>query len=183
MDAERFPIEGLLRDDIMKLLNDVAKEAKRREVEVSLFLVGGAAMALAYSTSRATKDLDGVFEPKSIVYEIAAHVAQRRPEYGLSPDWLNDAAKSFMPGEDADATTLFETVGLSVRIASPRYLFVMKALSAREADEDDLRILYPLCGFASAGEALDTVASGYPGRLLKASTQYLVEGIADNELR
>ncbi len=87
MDAERFAIEGLLRDDILKLLNDVAKEAERREVEVSLFLVGGAGMALAYSTSRATKDLDGVFEPKSIVYGIAAHVAQQRPEYDLCPDW------------------------------------------------------------------------------------------------
>ena len=179
MDAERIPADGLGRDDIVKLLNDVAKEAERREVEVSLFLVGGAAMALAYSTSRATKDLDGVFEPKSVVNEIAAQIAQQRPEYGLAPDWLNDAAKSFMPGEDASATTLFETAGLSVRIASPRYLFVMKALSAREADEDDLRILYPLCGFASASEALDTVSLAYPGRLLKASTQYLVEGIAE----
>jgi Nucleotidyltransferase of unknown function (DUF6036) len=180
MGADQAPIHGLGRDDIVKLLNDVAKEAERREVEVSLFLVGGAAMALAYSTSRATKDLDGVFEPKSVVYEIASRIAQLRPEYGLNPDWLNDAAKSFMPGEDVNSTTLFETPGLSVRIASPRYLFVMKALSAREADEDDLRILYPLCGFTSANDALDAVAAAYPGRLLKASTQYLVEGIAQD---
>lgn len=178
MTNERHPMDGLGRDDILTLLRDVAAEAERREVAVSLFLVGGAAMALAYSTSRATKDLDGVFEPKSIVYEIASHVARQRPEYGLAPDWLNDAVKSFMPGEDPEASTLFETPGLSVRVASPRYLFVMKALSARESDEEDLRILYPLCGFRSAGEALDAVAGAYPGRLLKASTQYLVEGIA-----
>ena len=103
MANEPHPMDGLGRDDILNLLRDVAAEAERREVAVSLFLVGGAAMALAYSTSRATKDLDGVFEPKSIVCEIASHVARQRPEYGLAPDWLNDAAKSFMPGEDPEA--------------------------------------------------------------------------------
>ena len=169
---------GLGRDDILALLHDVAAEAERRDVAISLFLIGGAAMALAYSTTRATKDLDGVFEPKSVVYEIAEYVASQRPEYGLAPDWLNDAAKSFMPGDDPDASTLFEVPGLSVRVASPRYLFVMKALSAREADEEDLRILYPLCGFDTAAAALDAVSAAYPGRILKASTQYLVEGIA-----
>ena len=96
----------------------------------------------------------------------------------LNDEKLNDAAKAFMPGDDLEASTLFETPGLSVRVASPRYLFVMKALSAREIDEEDLRVLYPLCGFGSAGDALDAIATAYPGRLLKASTQYLVEAIA-----
>ena len=54
-----------------------------------------------------------------------------------------------------------------------------EALSAREVDEDDLRILFPLCGFQSAGDALDAVASAYPDRLLKPSSQYLVEGTAN----
>ena len=36
-----------------------------------MFLVGGAAMALAYSTSRVTRDLDAMFEPESLVYEMA----------------------------------------------------------------------------------------------------------------
>ncbi len=169
---------GLTRDDIMSLLTDVATEAERREVAISLFRVGRAAMALAYSTSRATKDLDGVFEPKSVVYEIAAVVAERRPEYALAPDWLNDAVQGFLPGEDPDASTFFESPGLSVRVASPRYLFVMKALAAREADEEDLRLLYRISRFESANDALDAIAAAYPGRLLKASTQYLVEAIA-----
>lgn len=112
------------------------------------------------------------------MYEIAATVAANRPELGLPADWINDAAKSFLPGNDPQASTLFESPGLAVRVASPRYLFVMKALAARETDEDDLRTLYPLCGFGSAEDALDAVTAAYPGRLLKASTQYLVEGIA-----
>jgi hypothetical protein len=178
MANDRRHSDGLDRDAILSLLDDVAAEAERREVSLSIFLVGGAAMALAYSTSRATKDLDGVFEPKSVVYEIAAHVAAQRPDLGLARDWINYAAKSFLPGDDPHASTLFESPGLAVRIASPRYLFVMKALAAREADEEDLRTLFPLCGFTNAHDGLDAVAMAYPGRLLKASTQYLVEEIA-----
>jgi hypothetical protein len=99
--------------------------------------------------------------------------------YQLDDDWLNDAAKAFLPGDDPQASTLFESPGLSVRVASPRYLFVMKALAASEADEEDLRLLYPLCGFESSSDVLDAIASAYPGRLLKASTQYLVEALAE----
>jgi hypothetical protein len=178
MASDERNIEGLDRQAIRSLLNDVAAEADRREVSLSIFLVVGAAMALAYSTSRATKDVDGVFEPKAVVYEIAASIAAGRPELGLPPDWINDAAKSFLHGDDPQASTLFESPGLAVRIASPQYLFVMKALAAREADEEDLRVLYPLCGFSSATEALDAVAAAYPGRLIKASTQYLIEEVA-----
>ena len=94
---------GLSRAEILRLLDLVALEAQRRELDVSLFLVGGAAMALAYSTSRATRDLDGAFEPKAAVYEIARVVASQVPELALREDWLNDAVKAFMSGEDVDA--------------------------------------------------------------------------------
>ncbi len=175
MDASSH---GLGRTEILMLLDKVAHEAERREVSVSLFLVGGAAIALAYSTTRSTKDLDGVFEPKQVVYEIAVRIARDYPEFGLADDWLNDAAKSFLPGNDALASTLLELPALSVRVASPRYLFVMKAMAAREVDEEDLRILYPLCHFGSAAEALNALETAYPGRPMKAAVQYLVEGIA-----
>lgn len=61
----------LTRATIESLLGDVAREARYREIEISMFLVGGAAMALAYSTSRVTRDLDAMFEPESLVYEMA----------------------------------------------------------------------------------------------------------------
>jgi hypothetical protein len=54
----------------------------------------------------------------------------------------------------------------------------MKAVAARESDEEDLRILYPLAGFESAEEALDAVELAYPAQAMKPSVQYLVESIA-----
>ncbi|MDQ3543091.1 MAG: hypothetical protein M3431_04390, partial [Actinomycetota bacterium] len=100
------------------LLDRVADEANHRGVTISMFLVGGGAMALAYENHRSTRDLDGVFEPKSVVYEIAAAVAEQS-DLDLAPDWLNDAVKAFMPGNDPEATTFYDTPGLSVRVASP----------------------------------------------------------------
>jgi hypothetical protein len=169
---------GLTRAQIDDLLHRVSVEAVRRETNVSIFLIGGAAMALAYSTSRSTRDLVGIFEPKSIVYEIARAVAADVPELNLAPDWLNDAAKGFMPGEDPNATVYFDGPGLSVRIASPRYLFVMKAIAARESDVDDLRILFRLCEFASADVAINEVLAAYPSRTVKPNVQYLIGEIA-----
>ncbi len=165
------------RDAILGLLDRVADEAERREVSISLFLVGGGAMALAYSQNRATRDLDGVFEPKQVVYEIARVVAAD-VDMDLADDWLNDAAKSFMPGEDPNSTVAYERPGLSVRVASPRYLFAMKAMAAREVDEVDLLMLYRLSNFVDVGEALDVVERAYPHQPIKAAVQYLVEEIA-----
>lgn len=55
-----------------------------------MYIVGGAAIALAYDKRRSTRDRDAVFEPKAVIYEAAAAVAER---LGLPPGWLNDAVK------------------------------------------------------------------------------------------
>ena len=169
---------GFDRGQIELLLGEVASIAARRNVSVSMFLVGGAAIALAYSTDRATTDLDGVFEPKAVVYEIAEEVAANHPEFRLQPDWINDAVKGFLIGDDPDSTVRFERPGLAVSVASPRYLFKMKAMAARESDVDDLRLLFRLAGYQNAAEALADVEMAYRGQPVKMSSQYLIEEIA-----
>lgn len=129
-------------------------------------------MAVAYSTRRSTRDLDAVFEPKQAVYAAARDIARA---HDLSEDWLNDAVTGFLPGSDPNATTLFEQPGISVRVASPRYLFAMKAAAARiERDAEDLQALYRICGFASLDAALDCVAEYYPPHLLSPKTDLLL---------
>jgi Nucleotidyltransferase of unknown function (DUF6036) len=80
---------------ILAALQALGQELTRRGVRGQVFIVGGAAMALAYSTRRVTKDVEAVFEPKSAIYDAAATVAQ---QLGLPEDWLNDAVKGFMRG-------------------------------------------------------------------------------------
>lgn len=163
----------LSRDDITRLLGELADELEGQGVHGDLFLVGGPAMALAYSTRRATRDLDAIFEPKQLIYQAAQRIADR---HGLPSDWLNDGVKGFLSGPDPGATVLFDRPGLAVRLASPRYLFAMKMLAARvERDEDDIRLLYELCGFRSVEEALDHVQVPYPQQPIPPRAQYLLQ--------
>ena len=59
----------------------------RRGVVADVFIVGGAAMALAYDATRVTRDVDSLFVPHGVVLEEARNVAQ---ELGLPPWWLNE---------------------------------------------------------------------------------------------
>jgi hypothetical protein len=163
----------LSRDDIVMVLGELADELQAQGVHGDLFLVGGAAMAVAYSTRRATHDLDAIFEPKQAIYDAAGRVGDR---HGLPNDWLNGGVKGFLPGPDPEATVLFDRPGLAVRVASPRYLFAMKVFAARvERDADDLRVLFELCGFASVEQALDQVQSIYPHQPIPPRAQYLLD--------
>ncbi|MDH4147262.1 MAG: DUF6036 family nucleotidyltransferase [Acidimicrobiia bacterium] len=165
------------RDEILELLHELGAHLAERGLRGELFLVGGAAMALAYSTRRSTADLDAVFEPKAEIYAAAAAIASAR---SLPATWLNDAVKSFLPGTDPNARVLFDTPGLRVTIASPRYLLAMKLLASRvERDEDDLRLLLTLTGITTVDQALDLVTDLYGNRPVEARVQYLVAALLD----
>ena len=160
------------REQILAVLRDLAEELDRQGVRAEVFLVGGAAMTLAYDTRRATRDLDAIFEPKWTVYEAARQVADN---HGLPEDWLNDAVKGFLHGNDPDAVPVLDTPGLRVDVASPRYLLAMKLLAARDEDVDDILFLYRLCGFRTVSEGLDLVEAAYPGKQIPIRVQYLLE--------
>jgi hypothetical protein len=124
------------REGIRTALMALDVELGRSGVRGELFVVGGAAMAMAYDARRATVDVDATFLPASEVRKAARRVAE---DLGLEPDWLNDGAKAFMPGNDPDQISVFEGNNLSVAAASPRYLLAMKLLAARvDRDQDDI---------------------------------------------
>ena len=54
----------------------------RRGMVADVFIVGGAAMALACDATRVTRDVDSLFVPHGVVLEEARNVAQ---ELGLPP--------------------------------------------------------------------------------------------------
>jgi hypothetical protein len=75
------------RDRIIGLLTELGSRLAANGEHADLFVVGGAAMALAYSTRRSTRDLDAVFEPKQAVYTAARDIARA---HDLPEAWLND---------------------------------------------------------------------------------------------
>ena len=121
-----------------------------------MYLVGGAAIALAYDGRRTTTDLDAVFEPKTVIYEAAARVAL---QFGLPATWLNDAVKGLIPPHDPESLVAFEAPGICVSVASPRNILAMKVAAARvDRDEDDIRFLAGILGLTTADEILAVVA-------------------------
>ena len=167
---------GLGREDIRALLDDLSQELAARGARAELFLVGGAALAVAYDATRATRDLDAVFIPTEVVRQAATAVADRE---GLAEDWLNDAVKGFLPGPDPDAQRFYSSDSLIV--ASPRYLLAMKLFAARaEIDADDIVLLYRQLGFTTVDEGLDLVEQAYPGRPIPAKVRFLLTEIVDS---
>ncbi len=155
-----MPERHFNRARILTALQALGDELTSRGVRGQIFLVGGAAMALAYSTRRVTTDIDAVFEPKSSIYEAAAKVAE---DLGLPEDWLNDAVKGFLPGADEHPRPLPEVQGIEITTASPRYLLAMKLMAMRFGEDDeDIEILLRECGLRSPEEALDLLQGMYP---------------------
>ena len=163
-------------DEIRALLTELGRRLEARGLEARIFLVGGAAMALAYARERVTRDLDAVFEPKSEVYAEAASIAR---VHGLPEGWLDDAVKGLLPERvPPQARGLFCAPGIHVGVASAEYLFAMKAQAARqETDGEDLRELARVLRITSLDAALALVERFYgPGRL-RPKTQYLLEDL------
>lgn len=173
---------ALDREGILAALTDVGRRLEARGLQGDLYLVGGAAMALAYDTRRTTADVDAVFEPKQVIYEAARAVAAER---GWSEHWLNDAVndavKGFFLTEDPSVGPVFDLPGLRVQAASPSMLLALKVVAHRvdedDEDDEDVRTLAGILGLASAEAVLDHVEGLVGRRHLTAHAQFFVEAV------
>lgn len=154
--------EGVLLDraQLERAFTALGERLARRGVVADIFIVGGAAMALAYDATRVTRDVDSLFVPHGIVLDEARNVAR---DLGLPPWWLNEQASVYISGkDDPGKRRVFDHPGLRVTAASPRHIFAMKALAARTRDVDDLRLLADMIGVDSAEAALRICAEFFP---------------------
>jgi hypothetical protein len=162
------------RAEIIAALTRLAAELQRRGISAEMYVVGGAAIALAFDERRATRDIDAVFEPKSAVYEAAAPVGE---ELGLPQGWLNDAVKGFLAGEDPEATPVLDMPGLRCLAASPRILLALKVLAHRVGeDEEDVRLLAAALDLERGDQVL-AVAEETFGDRLDPAARFFVEEI------
>jgi len=165
------------RDEIQELLSELGRRLDVRGAEGEMYVVGGAAIALAFDSRRSTADIDAVFEPKATIYEVARELADER---GLPEGWLNDAVKGFLAGADPDAPLVLEVPGLRVSTASPRILLAMKVLSHRVGeDEDDVKLLARELGLDAAVDVLAVAESVYGDRL-DAAARFFVEQLYES---
>ncbi len=139
-----------------------------------MFIGGGAAMALAFNTRRATRDIDGVYEPKREVYEAATRVGVR---HGLPEGWLNDAVKGLLPGPDPNQREILAAPGVRVSVPSGEDLLALKVAAARvDRDADDIRHLAKVVGARTADEVLAITGRVMGGRQpLLPKAQFLIQ--------
>src|SRR6185312_7278028 len=124
---------GLVREMVGRL----AQALDQRGVDASIYIVGGAAIAMDYDSRRLTVDVDAFFAPRDAVLEEAEKLAE---EYGVSADWLNDKAKMAQVHGDDDGIAQDElsSGGVVVRTASPHHLIAMKLAAERDRDIADI---------------------------------------------
>ena len=58
------------KSDLIDAFERLDEELSRRGVRAELFVVGGAAMAIAYDARRTTTDVDAIFVPSEVVRRI-----------------------------------------------------------------------------------------------------------------
>jgi predicted nucleotidyltransferase len=147
----------------------------QRGVVADLFIVGGAAMALAYDADRVTRDVDATFVPHGVVLAEARNVAEAM---GLPPWWLNEQAGSYVSAQhDAGKREVFDHPGIRVMAASPEHVFAMKAFAARSRDEEDLRTLAGIIGVTELGPALELCERFFPDEPLPPRSRAMLEDL------
>ncbi len=153
------PKRELTVDEILELLTELGQRLSAKGVRASLYIVGGAAIAIELDTRRVTADVDAVFHPETSVASEAAAMAHDR---GLPRQWLNQAAAAWVPGASSDVdAVLLDIPGLAVAVASPTHLLAMKMAAFRPTDRADLELLFAELEITTPERAADVVATVY----------------------
>lgn len=172
----------LTRKDILRALERLSEILEAKDVKADLYVIGGAAMTLAYKARPSTRDVDAVFKRKNEVFKAAAQVAR---EQGLPDEWLSDAAKKFLGRPDRRPLPVLDLPGLRLMAGSAEYLLAMKVLADRhDRDRRDLRFLIRRLRIKSVKEAERLFYEVYPNDTIPDDTRArLADLIAEEAAR
>jgi predicted nucleotidyltransferase len=161
------------REEILAALKELSRNLEAKGLKGDIYLVGGAALVVAYDAKRQTRDVDAVFAPKTEVRKAAEEVAKLR---GLKDDWINDAVKNYVPGQkDVNASIVLDEPGLRVMAAAAEPLLAMKLLAARREDEADIRFLCDYLKIESADDAIAVLTKYYSDKVILPRSKFMIE--------
>ena len=141
----------LSRDELVDLLRRVGAILQERGLKASIYVVGGAAMAMVFDSRRTTRDVDASIRSHHEEFDKAVKVVAERNS--LAPDWVNSNASAFMPNHPDSGADELNLPGLRVAIASSEHLIAMKLRAMRRRDQNDLETLFRSSGIESPEEA------------------------------
>lgn len=164
------------RERLGELFDELSDELKWTKTRAQIYIVGGAAMSLAFSRDRTTQDVDARIDAGH--YRLTEAVRKLGRKHGLGDTWLNDQATTAIPRrKDTAARTVYQSPYLTVTGASAEHLLGMKLLAAREADEDDIRALVEHLKLTRAEEAIAVYEELFPDEPLKTRARQVLKGI------
>jgi len=182
MSESKSTGSGLTREAILRALGSLSEELGSQGVSGELCLFGGTVMVLAFASRLSTKDVDAIFQPTTIIREVARRIAA---EQCLPEDWLNDGVKGFvLSRHETTLGSLPQYPYLRLTMPVPEYLLAMKCMASRlggtggeSSDLPDIIFMIRHLGLKSAEAVLGIVAQYYPANRIPVRTQYLVEGL------
>jgi hypothetical protein len=159
----------LTRERILALFRILDEKMITAGVEGTVFVVGGAAIALAFDGERVTSDIDGRYE-NSKLDELILQVAR---EEDMPPDWLNHSVNTILIyfRKDDAPMSVFRGRMLTIDVASPEYVLAMKLASRRDKDVDDVLMLIKRLELSGKEEILHAVERYFMADLSAAAVQ------------
>jgi hypothetical protein len=168
------------RQDLIDGLREVVHLAREQGIQgVSIRIVGGAALRLAYFERATTTDIDAQIEPLAQLTPIIEQIALDR---GWPNNWLNNEAVGFIPawGQTVDWEPLLDDENVSISVAPIDALLAMKLNAARPGrDTDDIAKLLALNSVTTVEDAEAIFEAFYPGDALTARTIALLRRAFD----
>jgi hypothetical protein len=156
------------RDELLAALDELAARLAHMDIETTIYVVGGAALALEYYDRPATRDVDASISFKTA--EVLAVSSAMAAENGWPTDWLNTQAATFIPhyGRSKPAwRVIIERDKIRIAVPSTDVLLAMKLNAARgRRDAGDISQLLGLCGIHSIAEAEELFEGFYPNEAL-----------------
>ena len=133
---------------------ELSIELAQHDLHAHIYVVGGAAMIMAYDFQRRTMDVDGLVTGES--QSVLALADQMGDRHGWTKGWLNEKVRLALPEKEDDrAVVVYEDRHLVITAASPKHLLAMKVRAAREKDFDDIRFLARHLDLGSIREVWD----------------------------
>lgn len=166
----------LTKTEIVTFLTVMGEILAAQKRVGTIYVVGGAAIALGYDSTRRTEDVDSAILRETKPVQAAAREVAKR--FGVDEEWFNDAALGFMPEhDDKKAQTVFSHPGLRVIIGAPEELLAMKILAARPKDFQDINLLLRVTNHPSVEEALRLIRLYFPKAVLREESLDLLKNL------
>ena len=173
----RDQAEPLDRNRIVELLAMLDRRLRDLDLSASLYVVGGAAVAVTVADRRVTRDVDVAHLDPAVSAEAQALASVE----GLPANWLNAAAAPWIPAAPTPADAAGGP-GLTIRYAPPEHLLAMKMVALRQQDAPDIAALAARLGLDRFEQFAAVLRSVYAGEGVLQQILGVPDGQLDSEV-